>query len=155
VTHNLSENDSKLNFTADEGLQGILTLFNLMPDPAVIYQRTDDKILAANNALFLLTNLGEQEFIHQSLTTLLPNISDTDPISGHDKKALLRHKKQPPIPVIVRIFPLTTSDDNLVIVLKPDEGQLITKSKAAEQLTAIDRLIHLFNKPTTCNMILF
>jgi PAS domain S-box-containing protein len=143
VTQNLSENESELNLPPDEGMRGILTLFNLIPDPAVIYERSQDIILAANNALFLLTNLGEQEFINQSIKTLLPNIADTDPISGHDKKALLRHKKQPLIPVTVRIFPLTPTDNNLVVLLKPDEGRLITKSLAAEQLASIDRLISL------------
>ncbi len=121
VTQNISDNFNNFNFTPEEGLESLLTLFNLIPDPAIIYQPSNDSILAANNALFLLTNLGEADFIHQSIKTLLPNISNTDPLSGHDKKAFLRHKKLPLMPVTVRIFPLVHVDEYLIILLKPDD----------------------------------
>jgi len=136
----LPENFAHLKFDPPEGLQSILTLFNLIPDPAIIYQQNDDAILAANNALFLLTNLGESDFINQSIQSLLPSITDTDPISGHDKKAYLRHKKQSLIPVTVRIFPFSHADKNLIIVLKPEESLLINKPLASEQLTIIEKL---------------
>lgn len=150
MTKNISDNSYNLNFTPDEGLESLLTLFNLIPDPAIIYQPSNDSILAANNALFLLTNLGEADFIHQSIKTLLPNISNTDPFSGHDKKALLRHKKLPLMPVTIRIFPLVHADEHLVILLKPDEERSVKKSLAGEQIAVIEGLISLFqsaNKP--------
>lgn len=121
MTQNLPENLADLELSKAEGIHSILTLINLIPDPAIIYQREKDEILTANNPLFLLTNLGEQDFIGQPIKTLLPNITDTDPISGHDKKALLKHKKQPSIPVKVRIFSLTHNKENLLIILKPEE----------------------------------
>jgi len=121
VTQNLPENLVDFELSRTEGIHSILTLINLIPDPAIIYQREKDEILTANNPLFLLTNLGEKDFIGQPIKTLLPNISDTDPISGHDKKALLKHKKQPSIPVKVRIFSLTNKKENLLIILKPEE----------------------------------
>lgn len=143
MTHNLPENLENFEFSPAEGIHSVLTLFNLIPDPAIIYQRAEDSVLAANNAFFLLTNLGENDFLHQSITTILPDISDTDPISGHDKKALLRHKKQPSIPITIRIFPLAQSDEILVILLKPEESKLASKSLVAEQVATIERLITL------------
>ncbi len=140
MTQTQSEHFEGIKLTPGEEIHSVLTLFNLLPDPAIIYQPNDDTVLAANNAFFLLTNLGEGDFLHQSVKTLLPNITDTDPISGHDKKALLRHKKQPLIPVTVRIFSLTPADDQRVIVLKPEESKLISKSLAAEQLSVIEKL---------------
>jgi len=121
VTQNLPENLADFELSRAEGIHSILTLINLIPDPAIIYQREKDEILTANNPLFLLTNLGEKDFIGQPIKTLLPNITDTDPISGHDKKALLKHKKQPSMPVKVRIFSLTNKKDTLVIILQPEE----------------------------------
>ncbi|MFU8826279.1 MAG: two-component system sensor histidine kinase NtrB [Brevefilum sp.] len=132
-----------LNLTPAEKAQSNLTLFNLISDPAIIYHHGEDSILAANNALFLLTNLGENDFIHQSIKSLLPDITDTDPISGHDKKAFLRHKKQALIPVTVRIFALSQSDEYLVIVMKPQEGRLMAKSVVAEHSTTVEGLIKL------------
>lgn len=144
MTPKLSEDSTFFNLTSDETHEGILTLFNLIPDPAIIYYKLDDTILAANNALFLLTNLGENDLIRQSINTLVPNIIDTDPVSGHDKKALLRHKKLPFLPVTVRIFPLSQSNEKLVILFKPDEERLVTKSLASEHVTTIEKLISLF-----------
>lgn len=143
MTQNLPGNFDFFDFNTDEGIHSILTLFNLIPDPAIIYQPEDDVIITANNAFFLMTNLGEDEFIQNSIKNVLPNITDTDPISGHNKKALLRHKKQPLIPVNVRIFPLNHSEKHLVILLKPEESQLMSKSLIAEQSTTIDRLISI------------
>lgn len=140
MTEQLLEIFDNINLSSSEGIHTIRTLFNLIPDPAIIYQQTEDRILAANNALFLLTNLGENEFLHQSIKTILPNITNTDPISGHDKKALLRHKKQPSIPIRVRIFPLNQASDILIILLKPEEGMLASKSFIADQLQTYDQL---------------
>jgi len=90
VTQNLIENLTNVEFSKNEGIQTILTLIDLIQDPAIIYHQTENQILTANNPLFLLTNLGENDFIGQSIETLLPDISDIDPISGHDQIALLK-----------------------------------------------------------------
>jgi two-component system, NtrC family, sensor histidine kinase AtoS len=145
VTDHLLDNFDSLNLSSDEEMHTIRTLFNLIPDPAIIYQQAADHILAANNAFFLLTNLGELEFLNQSIKTILPNITNTDPISGHDKKALLRHKKQPSIPITVRIFPLNQSADILVILLKPEESKVASKSFIADQLNIYEQLVKLIN----------
>jgi two-component system, NtrC family, sensor histidine kinase AtoS len=152
VTQNIPDIFEHLPFTEAEGIQSSLTLFNLIPDPTVLYQREKDIILAANNAFFLLTNLGENDFLHQSVKTILPNISDTDPISGHDKKALLRHKKQPLIQVTVRIFPLNNLSDTLILLLKPEESKLVSKPLAAEQEASLARLTTLMQTKTGENI---
>jgi two-component system, NtrC family, sensor histidine kinase AtoS len=152
VTQNLPDNFNHFAFTPADGIQTILTLFNLIPDPTVIYQRDKDSILAANNAFFLLTNLGENDFLHQSVKTILPNITDTDPISGHDKKALLRHKKQPLIPVTVRIFPLNPLSETLILLLKPEESKLVSKPLAAEHEASLARLTTLMRTRTGENI---
>lgn len=143
MTQNLPENLADSELSRLEGIQSILTLINLIPDPAIIYQRANDKILTANNPLYLLSNLGEKDFIGQPIKALLPNITDTDPISGHDKKALLRHKKQPLIPVNVRIFSLSSSKETLLILLKPEEIKPSNKSDEIE-LTNLIESLHSF-----------
>jgi len=140
VALNLSENFSEFELSREEGIQSILTLINLIPDPAFIYHRGQDRILAANNPLYLLTNLGEKDFIGGPIRTLLPNITETDPIGGHNKQALLRHKKQPLIPVNVRIFSLTHSTETLLFELKPEEIQPTQKQTIAVQAELLKRL---------------
>jgi len=145
VTQNFSENFSEFELSREEGIHSILTLINLIDDPALIYHHGHDRILAANNPLYLLTNLGEMDFIGGSIKRLLPNITETDPIGGHNKQALLRHKKQPLIPVNVRIFSLTHSNETLLIVLEPEEIQPNHKQIVGGQTELLKRLRVLIN----------
>jgi len=150
VIDNLSEKLQGLTLNREEGLQSLLTLINLIPEPAVIYQRDSDEILAANNPLFLLSNLGEKEFIGKPIKTLIPNIVDTDPISGHDKQALLRHKIQPLIPVNIRIFSLSQTKNILLLILKPEKLELSTthfNNTQADLLEKIRDLIQNKGEP--------
>jgi len=133
VTQNLPENLAGFEFTQTEGMQSILTLMNLIPDPAVIYNRLKDEIRIANNPLYLLTNLGENDLLGKPIKSILPNLNDTDPVSGHNKPALLRHKKQPLIPVTVRIFTLSSNEENELVILKPEEVESHKKSGIADQ----------------------
>lgn len=140
MSQNLSNQQPSFDLTREEGIQSILTLINLIPDPAVIYHSGRDEILSANNPLYLLTQLGENDFIGASIKALLPNLTDTNPISGHDKQAFLRHKKQPLIPVNVRIFSLTHGKDTLLITLKPEAILTTTKPALADQAELINDL---------------
>lgn len=143
MTDNLPEKFDQIIQKTDEDLKSLLTLFNLIPDPAIIYDPSADAIFAANNAFFLMTNLGEDEFIRHPIKVVIPNITDTDPISGHNKKALLRHKKLPLIPVTVKIFPLNPSEKYLIILLKPEESQTTNKALASEHSSTLDKIISL------------
>jgi len=94
VTQLIPENLSEFDLSRAESIKSILTLMDLISDPAFIYQREKDQIIAGNNALFQRTTFNEADFIGQSIKTLLPNVTNTDPIIGHGQSTLLRHKNQ-------------------------------------------------------------
>jgi PAS domain S-box-containing protein len=146
VTQNLPENLAGLDLSSGDITQGVITLLNLIPDPVFIFDRSKDKILAANNALFLLTHLGESDFINQSISSLLPDTVDSDPISGHDKKTFLRHKNQPLIPATIRIFSLTKDQMRVLILLKPQNINPPGKSANANQSELLEKLTSLYLK---------
>jgi PAS domain S-box-containing protein len=114
-----------------------------MSDPAIIYNRTSDEILAANNPLFLLTHLVDEDFIGHSLKALLPNLSDTDPITGHGQITRLRHKNQPLIPVSVRIFSLSKSNKNILLILSPESSQKQREEALVDHTEFIEKLHEL------------
>lgn len=145
MSQNSPENIADLEISKTEGIQTILTLINLIPDPAIFYNPHQDKILIANNPLFLLTKLGEKDLINQPIKSLLPNLSDTDPISGHNKRALLRHKSLPLIPVDVRIYALTQNSEYELIVLKPENAVENTKVANSDQKAFIEQLYRLMS----------
>lgn len=140
MTQNQPEYLADLEITKSEGIQTILTLINLVSDPAVFYNTFKDEILIANNPLLLLTKLSEQDLINQPIKSLLPNITDTDPISGHNKKALLRHKTKPLIPVDVRIFALTHTQEYELMILRPEEVDKKLNEIQVDQSSLIDKL---------------
>jgi PAS domain S-box-containing protein len=148
VTQNLPENLSNFDLSQSEGIESILTLLNLIPDPAIIYDRDKDQILAANNALYLLTNLEEKDFLHKEIHSLLPNISDTNPTTGHGQKTRLRHKKQPLIMVSVRIFLLSKTTNHLLFLFRPEGIDTQAKSKPAVQTDLIQKLQTLVQSRT-------
>ncbi len=140
MTPNSSDNISEFNLTKEESIHGILTMMDLIPDPALIYHRGQDRIIAANNPLFLLTSLGDKDLINKPITDLLPNIVETDPIRGHNKQAFIRHKVQPPIAVNVRIFSLTHSNAILILIFKPEKVQSTQTQGTVGQTELIKRL---------------
>lgn len=154
MSENTSPNLYDFEFSRDEGIQNFLTLLNLIPDPAVIYHRVTDSILFANNPLYLITNLGALDFIGQPLKALIPEIADLDPISGHNQQALLRHKKQHPISVTIRIFPLSHSNDRLLIVLKPEEIKPSKREIHFEQATLLEELLKALDQEQTGDILL-
>ena len=120
MTQNLSDHFEAFSLSGSEGIESILTLLNLIPDPAIIYNRAQDQILAANNAFFLLTNLEESEFVGKNIHTLLPNIADTDPTTGHGQITRLRHKRQPSLPVGIRFFSLAKTSGTVLMLFHPE-----------------------------------
>jgi len=121
VTQLIPENLSEFDLSRAESIKSILILMDLIPDPAFIYQREKDQIIAGNNALFHRTNFSETDFIGQSIKTLLPNIKNTDPINGHGLSTLLRQKNQSLIKIITRIFTIADNHETLLFVLEPQE----------------------------------
>ena len=152
MTPDLNGNNSEFNLTREESIHGILTMLDLIPDPALIYYKEQDRILAANNPLFLLTGLGDYDLVNQPITALLPNIEDSDPIRGHNKQAFIRHKVHPPIAVNVQIFSLTHTNETLIIFLKPEQVQSTLMQGKPGQTELIKRLRLLIQPQGTENI---
>ncbi len=148
MTQNRPDYPESFDLSKSEGLESILTLLNLIPDPAIIYHRAQDQVLAANNAFFLLTNLEENEFVGKDIHTLLPNITDTDPTTGHGQKTRLRHKRQPMILVSVRLFSLTKSSENILMLFHPEGIDLEQPGKPADQTELLHKLHSLVQSRT-------
>jgi len=140
VTENLPEHLSHLNLSQAEGIEGILTLLNLVKDPAILYNSTQDRIVAANNVLFLLSGLEEKDFIGKEIQSLLPNLTDANPITGHGQKTRLRHKKQPLILVTVRIFSLAKESDHIILLLQPEGLDSDLSTEPSDQTELLQKL---------------
>ena len=165
MTQPIPENLSEFDLSRAESIKSILTLMDLISDPAFIYQREKDQIIAGNNALFQRTTFNEADFIGQSIKTLLPNITNTDPIIGHGQSTLLRQKNQTLIRIKTRILTLAKSHETLLFVLEPQEilpdnkffefGQeklinelqtLLENKRSQDVATTLQNLLHKMDK---------
>ena len=144
MTQDFSDRQSNFHLSPEDGTRSILTLINLIPDPAFIYQREENQILAANNALFLLTQLGENDFLYQDIITLLPKLSDIDPTTGHNQSNFLRHANQPLIPVTLRILTLDQSQQLLFFILNPEHLRSTASNSRPGEVDLLDQLSELF-----------
>jgi PAS domain S-box-containing protein len=145
VSQNLPDFLDQFDVSKTEGFERFLTVLNLIPDPAVLYDRAQDQILAANNAFFLLTNLEENEFLGREIHSILPNITDTNPTTGHGQSTRLRHKRQPLIQVTLRIFSLSRSSDQIVILFNPEGIDLEPPVQTGDQTELIHSFHNLVN----------
>lgn len=143
MSQNLSDFLTDFPFSRSEGIESILTLLNLIPDPAVIYDRNQEHILAANNAFYLLTNLEESEFIGKDIHAILPNITDTHPTTGHGQISRLRHKRQPSIPVEIRLFSLAKSTDTILMLFHPEGLTFEMPASGADQRDLVQKFHNL------------
>ncbi len=146
MTQNIPEILTNFDLTRAEGIQSILTLINLIPEPVFIYDRTDDAILSANNTLFLISAMEETDFIGENIQSLLADKTDTDPITGHGKSGLLRHKKLSPIPVNIRIFSLSHEKGLFLFLLKTENVKQPIKPSTSNQIDLLERLTPLFKQ---------
>ena len=139
MSQNLPDNFSEFPFSRSEGIESVLTLLNLISDPAIIYDRSQDQILAASNAFFLLTNLEESEFIGKDIHSILPNITDTHPTTGHGQIARLRHKRQPSMPVEIKLFSLAKTSDAVLMLFHPEGLTLEMPVNGSDQIDLIQK----------------
>ncbi|MDY6873362.1 MAG: PAS domain-containing protein, partial [Chloroflexota bacterium] len=143
MSQNLPDFLDQFDVSKTEGFERFLTVLNLIPDPAIFYDRAQDQILAANNAFFLLTNLEENEFLGREIQSILPNIRDTSPTTGHGQSTRLRHQRQPLIQVTLRIFSLSRSSDQIVILFNPEGIDLTPPIQTGDQTELIHRFHNL------------
>lgn len=148
MTQNRPDSQESFDLSQSEGIENILILLNLIPEPAIIYNRARDQVLAANNAFFLLTNLEENEFVSKDIHNLLPDITDTDPTTGHGQKTRLRHKRQPPIQVSLRLFSMAKGSEDILMLFHPEGIDLEQPAKPADQSELLHKLHSLVRSRT-------
>lgn len=152
MTQDFSANPTNFSLSPQDGIKSVLTLFDLIPDPAFIYQWENKQILAANNALFLLTQLEEKDFIYQDITALLPKFSDPNSSASHPQPTSLRHENQSTIPVRVRTLPLDQPQSLSLFVLTPEHLRSNATSSPVEETELLTQLVDLIQIPDGDNL---
>jgi len=106
---------------------------DLLPCAAIIYNRSTDQILAANQAFYLLTEVVPKLVIGESLSAIIPEEIDTNPLSGTKRTVSLNHKSGEILNVVLDIHSLNKTNQRVILLFTSEKNSTDIKTYLLEQ----------------------
>lgn len=94
----------------------------LIPSAALLYNRSDDLVLAANQQFETLTGYHSEELKGISLTKLLSKKLDTNPTGSESRKVHLRVAPDETLPVNLNIKSLSQTNQIVVLIFNAEQA---------------------------------
>ncbi|MEN6579596.1 MAG: ATP-binding protein [Anaerolineaceae bacterium] len=124
-----SPGDSHQDFTLlDRSL-----ILELIPAAALVYRRTDDKILSANRKFYDLTAFTPDTLKEISLYTLIPGDPDTNPTGDQSRPVRLQIASGDLILATMRILPISLTNQVVVLTFSPPDSEFEIRRDLLEQ----------------------
>ena len=124
-----SPGDSHKDFTLlDRSL-----ILELIPAAALVYRRTDDKILSANRKFFDLTAFTIDTLQELSLFSLIPGDPDTNPTGDQSRPVRLQIATGDLILATMRILPISLTNQVVVLTFSPPDSEFEIRRDLLEQ----------------------
>ena len=124
-----SQGDSHQDFTLlDRSL-----ILEMLPAAALVYRRTDDKILSANRKFFDLTAYTLAILKELSLYSLIPGDPDTNPTGDQSRPVRLQIASGDLILATMRILPISLTNQVVVLTFSPPDSELEIRRDLLEQ----------------------
>ncbi len=134
---------------ADDELQALdfALILELVPSAALTYNRSNDKIIAANQKLRELTSFEASELAGKSLTALITLRLDTNPTGKDVRPVHLKTASGSKIQANLRILSLSQTNQIVALVFTPPAAQAETESQTASY-AFIESLLRIQNQET-------
>ena len=110
-------------------------LLEAIPAAALVYYRTEDKVLLANQKLFSLLGWRHDSLSDQSLSQIIPGEIDTNPTGKTHRPVRLRLISGNLIISSLQIFPLSRDNQLVMLVFSPPDQE---KNDRQEQIQRED-----------------
>jgi len=124
-----SPGDSHQDFTLlDRSL-----ILELIPAAALVYRRTDDKILSANRKFYDLTAFTADTLKEISLYTLIPGDPDTNPTGDQSRPVRLQIASGDLILATMRILSISLTNQVVVLTFSPPDSEFEIRRDLLEQ----------------------
>ena len=124
-----SSGDSHQDFTIlDRSL-----ILEMIPAAALVYRRTDDKILSANRKFFDLTAYTLEVLRELSLNTLIPGDPDTNPTGDISRPVRLQVASGDLILATMRILSISLTNQVVVLTFSPPDSEFEIRRDLLEQ----------------------
>ena len=124
-----SPGDSHQDFTLlDRSL-----ILEMIPAAALVYRRTNDKILSANRKFFELTSHTLGSLKELSLHSLIPGDPDTNPTGEQSRPVRLQIASGDLILATMRILPISLTNQVVVLTFSPPDSEFEIRRDLLEQ----------------------
>ena len=108
-------------------------ILELIPSAAIIYNRSDDIILAANKKFLELSSLDLAILLELSLANLIPGNLDTNPTGNDTRPVRLRIASGDLILANLRIQSLSLTNQIVVLIFSPPDSELDMRRELINQ----------------------
>lgn len=108
-------------------------ILELIPAAAIVYRRTDDRILSANEKFFDLTAYQPEALNELSLLSLIPGNPDTNPTGDQSRPVRLQIASGDLILATLRILPLSLTNQVVVLTFSPPNSEFEIRRDLLEQ----------------------
>lgn len=129
-----STSASDLNVLCHSGL------LDLIPDPALIYLRTEDKILFANKLFSIISAYDLTDLQSMKLSAVIPEEPDTNPSPGEPRPVMLQIASGELLSRHLKIHSLSATNQVVVLVFSAPEEQNLFRQDLLEQEYRFDNL---------------
>ena len=133
-----SLNDSML--AGDLQILSHSSLLNLIPEPAVVYIRTKDQLVLANQPFLDLSGYSRTDLQKMGLSALIPEEPDTNPTSDEARQISIQLSSGELLPVLLRVHSLSPTNQVVVLVFSALQAENLFRQDLLDQEYRYDNL---------------
>ena len=133
-----SLNDSML--AGDLQILSHSSLLNLIPEPAVVYIRTKNQLVLANQPFLDLSGYSRTDLQKMGLSALIPEEPDTNPTSDEARQISIQLSSGELLPVLLRIHSLSPTNQVVVLVFSALQAENLFRQDLLDQEYRYDNL---------------
>lgn len=131
-------NDSTLS--SDLQILSQSALLNLVPEPAVVYLRTKDQLVLANQPFLDLSGYSKTDLQKLQLSALIPEEPDTNPTNEESRQISIQLSSGELLPVLLSIHSLSATNQVVVLVFSALQEENFFRQDLLDQEYRYDNL---------------
>ncbi len=115
-------------------------LLNLIPEPAVVYLRTKDQLVLANQPFLDLSGYSKTDLQKLELSALIPEEPDTNPTNDESRQISIQLSSGELLPVLLSIHSLSATNQVVVLVFSALQEENLFRQDLLDQEYRYDNL---------------
>lgn len=106
-----------------QSLLYIPRVIDLIPEPALVYLRAEDRIFSSNDAFQNLTAYNHTDLQSLRLASIMPDEPDTNPTTGESRPVMLQTASGQILIVLLKVVSLSPTNQIVLLVCSPAEEE--------------------------------